>query len=86
MALTVNRASDRERPLAISSFTMFFEVGNIGGGLVFGAIAQLASKRAAFGSAVVLCVIGTWVLLTHVVPSVSVARRPARRLTAVAAD
>ena len=29
MALTVNRADERERPMAISSFTMFFEVGNI---------------------------------------------------------
>ena len=41
MALTVNQADERERPLAISSFTMFFEVGNISGGIVFGLIAQL---------------------------------------------
>jgi MFS family permease len=68
MALTVNRADERERPLAISSFTMFFEVGNISGGIAFGLIAQLASKRAAFGSAVVLCVLGTWLLVTRVVP------------------
>ena len=36
MALTVNRVDERERPMAISSFTMFFEVGNISGGVVFG--------------------------------------------------
>ena len=55
MALVVDRADDRERALAISSFTMFFEVGNISGGVAFGVIAELAGKRAAFGSAVVLC-------------------------------
>ena len=68
MALTVNQADERERPLAVSSFTMFFEVGNISGGVAFGLIAQLG-KRAAFGSAVVLCVLGTWLLVTRVVPS-----------------
>jgi MFS family permease len=68
MALTVNQADERERPLAISSFTMFFEVGNISGGVAFGLIAQLASTRAAFGSAVLLCVLGTWLLVTRVVP------------------
>jgi MFS family permease len=68
MALTINRADERERALAMSSFTMFFEVGNISGGVAFGLIAQLASKRAAFGSAVALCVIGTWLLVTRVVP------------------
>ena len=73
--------------MAISSFTMFFEVGNISGGVVFGLIAELASKRAAFGSAVVLCGVGTWLLLARVVARVLTraadvpgARR--RRLTA----
>ena len=33
MALTVNRVDDRERPVAISSFTMFFEIGTVTGGL-----------------------------------------------------
>ena len=32
MALTVNRVDERERPVAISSFTMFFEVGTVSGG------------------------------------------------------
>ena len=81
MALTVNQADERERPLAISSFTMFFEVGNISGGVVFGLIAQLGSKRAAFGSAVVLCVLGTWLLVTRVVPRHVTRRRLERRVT-----
>lgn len=86
MALTVNRADERERPMAISSFTMFFEVGNISGGVAFGLIAQLASKRAAFGSAVVLCAVGTWLLLTRVVPSAAHAGQAAPALAPVAAD
>ena len=77
MALTVNQADERERPLAISSFTMFFEVGNISGGVVFGLIAQLGSMRAAFGSAVGLCVLGTWLLVTRVVPRHVSRRAPA---------
>jgi len=84
MALVVNRAGERERALALSSFTMFFEVGSISGGVVFGLIAELAGKRAAFGSAVVLCVIGTWVLLTRVVPLGR--RRPAATDTGRLAD
>jgi len=86
MALTVNRASERERPMAISSFTMFFEVGNISGGVVFGVIAELASKRVAFGSAVGLCAIGMWVLLTWVVPVVARRRAADPALTPVACD
>jgi MFS family permease len=87
MAFTVNRVDERERPMAISSFTMFFEVGNISGGLVFGLIAELASKRAAFGSAVFLCGVGAWLLLTRVVPSPAGTHRTAAPVVAgVAAD
>ncbi|MGI9054074.1 MAG: MFS transporter [Ilumatobacteraceae bacterium] len=69
MALTVNRVDDRERPAAISSFTMFFEIGTVSGGLVLGAVAELASKRAAFAGAVLLCGAGLWLMRTHVVPA-----------------
>ncbi len=81
MALTVNRADERERALAMSSFTMFFEVGNISGGVVFGLVAELASKRAAFGSAVALCVVGTWLLVTRVVPLQHARRTAAAPIT-----
>lgn len=86
MALTVNRASERERPMAISSFTMFFEVGNISGGVVFGLVAELASKRAAFGSAVVVCAVGMWVLLTSVVPVAARRRTAEPALTPAVCD
>ena len=51
---------------------------------MFGLIAELASKRAAFGSAVVLCGVGTWLLLARVVPVSAPARRTSPAL--VAAD
>ena len=52
MALTVNRVADGERPAAISSFTMFFEIGTVAGGLALGTVAELTSKRAAFAACV----------------------------------
>jgi MFS family permease len=76
----VNRADERERSRAMSSFTMFFEVGNISGGVIFGLIAQLVSQRAAFGSAVVLCVLGTWLLVARVVPR-HLTRRSSQHIT-----
>lgn len=86
MALTVNRSDERERPMAISSFTMFFEVGNITGGVAFGVVAQLASKRAAFGSAVAVCALGLWLLLAWVAPAVARQRRLEPVLAPVACD
>jgi MFS family permease len=74
MALTVNRVDDRERPLAISSFTMFFEIGTVAGGIALGTVAELLGKRSAFGAAVVVCAFGLWVLRAHVAP---VTERPA---------
>ena len=68
MALTVNRASDRDRAMAVSSFTMFFEVGSAVGGLLLGALAQIVGKQSGFLGGVVFCVLGLWLLRTKVVP------------------
>jgi MFS family permease len=68
MALTVNRASDRDRAMAVSSFTMFFEVGSAVGGLLIGAFAQVVGKQAGFLGGVVFCLLGLWLLRTKVVP------------------
>ena len=68
MALTVNRASDRDRAMAVSSFTMFFEVGSAVGGLLLGAWAQLVGKQYGFLGGVVFCVVGLWLLRSKVVP------------------
>jgi len=68
MALTVNRASDRDRAMAVSSFTMFFEVGSAVGGLLLGAWAQIVGKQYGFLGGVVFCVVGLWLLRAKVVP------------------
>ena len=48
MALTVNRAPLAERARAISSFTMFFEIGTAAGALALGAVADVLGKRVGF--------------------------------------
>jgi MFS family permease len=69
MALTVNRASDRDRAMVVSSLTMFFEVGSAVGGLVIGALAQMVGKQYGFLGGVVSCALGLWILRTRVVPA-----------------
>lgn len=67
-ALTVNRVSDADRASAISSFTMFFEIGSAFSGLLVGTLAQLTGERVAFYGGAVMCTVGLWVLRFHVVP------------------
>ncbi|MEM9747665.1 MAG: MFS transporter [Actinomycetota bacterium] len=69
MALTVNRVSDRERARAISSFTMFFEIGSAVSGLAVGAVAQLIDERVGFLVGASMCLLGVAVLRIMVVPS-----------------
>ncbi|MFV0306298.1 MAG: MFS transporter [Desertimonas sp.] len=74
MALTIDRVSERERPLALGSFTMFFDLGSIVGGLALGLVAEQFTKRSAFAGAVVLALAGLWLLWTRV----AVEREPGR--------
>ena len=67
-ALTVNRVSDADRASAISSFTMFFEIGTAVSGVFVGALAQLVDERAGFFGGAAMCAVGLWVLRTRVVP------------------
>jgi MFS family permease len=69
MALTVNRASDRDRAAAVSSFTMFFEIGSVVGGLAIGAFAEVVGKQTAFFGAAAFVLAGMWMLRTQVVPA-----------------
>jgi MFS family permease len=69
VAFAINRTSERERPRAISSFTMFFEAGTAAGGLALGALAESFGKRSAFAAAVGLCAIGAWLLRNVVIPA-----------------
>ncbi len=68
MALTVNNAGDAERASAISSFTMFFEVGSAGSGLLVGLFAHFVGKQIGFLGGVLFCLAGLWVLRTIVAP------------------
>ncbi|NND76185.1 MAG: MFS transporter [Ilumatobacter sp.] len=69
MALTVNNAGDSERASAISSFTMFFEIGSAGSGLLVGAFAQAVGKQVGFLGGVAFCLVGLFVLRTIVAPA-----------------
>jgi MFS family permease len=68
MANVVDRVSEHERASALSTFTMFFEVGTIAGGVVLGAIAQIFSKQAAFLGGAVFALLGLVALWRHVRP------------------
>jgi MFS family permease len=69
MALTVNRAGEQERAAALSSFTMFFEIGTVTGGLLLGAVAEALSKQAAFAASVGVLAFGLWLLRSKVLPA-----------------
>jgi MFS family permease len=69
LALTVNRASDSDRAWAVSSFTMFFEVGSVAGGLLIGAFAQVVGKQLGFLGGVMFCVLGLYLLRYRLVPA-----------------
>jgi MFS family permease len=97
MAMAVNGTPERERSRAVSSFTMFFEVGTAGGGLALGALADVAGKRSGFALAVGLCALGVWTLRAIALPRANVTAgravvgpttgvRPARSLVAAAGD
>ena len=81
MALTVNRAPLAERARAISSFTMFFEIGTAAGALALGAVADVLGKRVGFAGAVLLCAAGLWAMWVKVLPTPG--RRAARRAVAL---
>ncbi len=68
MAHVVNEVAENERASALSSFTMFFEVGTIVGGLALGGVGELLGKRVGFLGGIVVCLIGLSVLLFRVVP------------------
>jgi MFS family permease len=69
MANVVNRVSESERASAMGSLTMFFEVGTIVGGVVLGAVGEIASKRAGFLGGGVAALIGIAVLWQLVSPT-----------------
>ncbi len=69
MANVVNRVDDGERASALSTFTMFFEIGSVVGGVVLGAVAELFDKRAGFFGGAVIAALGLVALWQRVVDS-----------------
>lgn len=67
-ALTVNRVDDADRAVAISSFTMFFEIGSAFSGLTIGGLGELVGKQSAFYGGVAMVLVGLFVLRRYVVP------------------
>lgn len=68
MAMVVDTVPDHERVRAISTFTMFFEIGSASGALVFGALADATSKRSSFLGGAASCAVGLLVLWRVAVP------------------
>jgi MFS family permease len=68
MAMVVDVVPEHERVRAIATFTMFFEIGTASGGLSFGTLADLTSKRTAFAGGAASCALALLVLWRFAVP------------------
>jgi MFS family permease len=86
MASVVNSVGEHDRARAMSSFTMFFEVGSVVGGLALGSVAELLSKRAAFAGAAAFAVIGLVILRTKVLREPAPLARDPERLSVIAGE
>jgi MFS family permease len=62
LPLVIDAAPDAERSQAVGTFTLFFDVAQGGGGLLFGLVVSVGGNRSAFVLAGVLCMIGFAVL------------------------
>lgn len=69
MANVVNRVRDDERASALSSFTMFFEIGSVVGGVVLGGLGEIFTKRAGFLGGSIIALLGLVVMWQLVVES-----------------
>jgi MFS family permease len=86
MALVVNSVDESQRATALSSFTMFFELGSVVGGLALGGLGELFGKRAGFLGGVVLCLAGLVVLWQRVADPRDPVVQPELRYVPVAGD
>jgi MFS family permease len=86
MAAVVNNVDEHERAAAVSSFTMFFEIGTIVGGLTLGLVGEVLGKRAGFAGGAALCALGLFVLWTRVAHPRDVYVAPSPAFVPVAGD
>ena len=68
LTLTLEHVEDRDRPVAISTFTMLFDISNGLSGLFVGVVAAIAGYRAVFASSAFMAFIGLLILLIIVIP------------------
>ena len=59
--LATRKASDADQVRVMSAFTMFFEIGVVGGSLGFGVVGNIAGRRGAFAAAAICAALG-WIL------------------------
>jgi len=77
LSLTLEDISERDRPVAISTFTLFFDISQGFGGLFVGVVAAVAGYRAVFGSAALCAFIGLIIMLLVVLPRYEDSKRSA---------
>jgi len=76
MAFAVNSVTEPERARVLASFTMFFEVGTVVGGLLLGSVARFGGEQGAFAGGAILAASGIWVLRQHLLPAARERRVP----------
>ena len=75
LTLTLEHVEDRDRPVAISTFTMLFDISNGLSGLFVGVVAAAAGYRAVFGASAFMAFIGLLILLIVVIPRYEAMKR-----------
>ncbi len=75
LSLTLDDISELDRPVAISTFTLFFDLSQGFGGLVVGVIAAIGGYRSVFAASAVAAAIGLMILLAIVIPRYEAGRR-----------
>lgn len=76
LAMSVNNIDDDERVAVVASFTMFFELGGVLGGLALGGVGQIFGKRAIFWCAAFFALSGLILVAWHARRASIVESRP----------
>jgi MFS family permease len=76
LAMAVHGTTDEERVEVVASFTMFFEVGGVFGGLGLGVVGQIWGKRTIFVVAAAFAVAGLLLLKKQMVATRSLPQDP----------
>lgn len=82
LSLTLDGISERDRPVAISTFTLFFDLSQGFGGLVVGVIAAIGGYRSVFAASAAAAFIGLMMLLAIVIPRYEAGREARTTVTA----